>query len=245
MNDGPAYERVTSELREAILNEELTGRLPSLAGLATRYGVTPDVARRAVEVLRGEGLLVTRQGSGTYVRLFQRIVRSSPGRLARTHWGAGKAIQDADTGIRPRTVDVVVGETPAPDYVAEAFGIEPGDPVLTRSRRFVVEQRPVQLALSYLPLDFADTRLAYTDIGAGGTYARLDELGFAPVRFTERLVARAPLPDEVERLELGSSVGAIVVEIVRHAYTASERCVEVNRMVLDASAYALEYDFSA
>lgn len=245
MNDGPAYERVTDELRDAILNEELTGRLPSLAGLATRYGVTTDVARRAVEVLRGEGLLVTRQGSGTYVRLFQRITRSSPGRLARAHWGAGKAIQDADTGIRPRTVDVVVGETPAPAYVADAFGIAPGDPVLTRSRRFVVDARPVQLAMSYLPLDFADTRLAYTDIGAGGTYARLDELGFGPARFTERLVARAPLPDEVERLELGSSAGAIVVEIVRYAYTEAGRCVEVNRMVLDASAYTLEYDFSA
>lgn len=201
--------------------------------------------RRAIEVLRGEGLVVTRHGSGTYARVFQRITRSSPGRLARQHWGAGKAIQDADTGIRPRAVDVIVGETPAPVSIADALGVEPGAPVLYRSRRFVVDGRPVQLATSYLPLDFADTRLAYTDVGPGGTYARLAELGQAPARFTETITARAPMPDEVERLDLGTSLGAVVFEITRQAYTEAGRCIEVNRMVLDASAYQLEHHFAA
>lgn len=244
--DQPAYERLASELRTAILSGELTGRLPSLAGLTQRYDTTPDVARRAVEILRAEGLVVSRQGAGSYVRLFQRIVRSSPDRLAREHRDAGHAIQDIDTGSRPRAVDVVVGEQPAPDHVAEALGVEQGTAVLTRSRRFVVEGRPVQLSTSYLPLDIAaDSRLAYTDVGPGGTYGRLAELGHEPVRFTERLTARAPRPDEVDRLELGSSVGATVIEITRHAYTNAGRCVEVNRMVLDATAYELEYHFTA
>lgn len=243
--DGPAYERVADALREAILAEELNGRLPSLSGLAGRYGTTVDVARRAVDVLRSEGLLVVRQGAGTYVRRFQRITRTSPDRLAHEQWAAGRAIQDADTGVRPRTVDVVVSEEPAPDYIAEALEVDPGDAVLSRTRRFVVDGRPVQLSQSFLPLDFADTRLAYTDIGAGGTYGRLAELGFAPVRFAERLTARAPRPDEVERLDLGSSVGSTVIEITRYAYTEAGRCVEVNRMLLDATAYELVYQFDA
>src|SRR5688572_3948947 len=142
LNDGPAYERVADELRTAIYAEELNGRLPSLAGLADRYAVTVDIARRAVDILRSEGLLITRQGSGTYVRRFQRINRISPSRLAAEQWAAGRAIQDADTGVRPRTVDVIVSEVPAPDYVAEALGIEIGAPVLSRSRRFLVDKRP-------------------------------------------------------------------------------------------------------
>jgi GntR family transcriptional regulator len=44
---------------------------------------------------------------------------------------------------------------------------------------------------------------------------------------------------------LESSVGALVVEITRYAYTDAGRCVEVNRMVLDATAYELEYHFDA
>lgn len=65
------------------------------------------------------------------------------------------------------------------------------------------------------------------------------------MRLTERLTARAPRPDEVERLDLESSVGAIVLELTRCAYTADDRCVEVNRMVLDATANELEYAFTA
>jgi GntR family transcriptional regulator len=242
----PAYEQLAATLRTAILAGELSGRLPSLRGLSIRYGVTIDVARGAIEVLRGEGLVSTRHGAGTYVRRFDRIRRSSPGRLSSTQWGAGRQIQDADTGTRPRTVDVIVDEAPAPDFVADALSVEPGTPVLTRARRFTVEDRCVQLATSFLPLDIVGgTRVAYTDVGPGGIYARLAELGHEPTRFVERLTARAPRPEEVERLGLTSSLGALVVEITRVAYTAQDRCVEVNRMVLDATAYELEYHFSA
>lgn len=246
MSEGPAYERMANELREAILSGELSGRLPSLNSLGEQYDVAPAIARRAVDILRAEGLVShTRQGARPHVRQFTRITRRSPGRLAREQWGGGKPIQDADTGGRARYVDVAVGEAPAPSYVAAALGVDDGVPVLTRTRRFAVDDRPVQLSTSFLPLDFADTRLAYTDVGAGGTYARLAELGHAPARFVEKVTARSPRPDEVERLELASAVGAIVLEIVRYAYTEAGRCVEVNRMVLDATAYDLEYEFAA
>jgi GntR family transcriptional regulator len=42
-----------------------------------------------------------------------------------------------------------------------------------------------------------------------------------------------------------TSVAARVIEIVRFAYTEADRCVEVNRMILDATAYELEYNFPA
>jgi len=239
--EGPAYERLAQQLRTAILAGEMIGRLPSLDALAIQHGITRDIARRAVEILRGEGLVVTHQGKGTYVRVFQRIVRRSPARLAQQHWGTGRKIQDHDTRDRPRTADM-----PAPDYVAEALGIPVREPVLARARRFLVERRPVQLATSYLPLDIVGgTRIAYTDTGPGGVYARLADLGHAPVRFTERVTARAPLPDEVDRLELTTAIGTLVFEIIRYAYTDAGRCVEVNRMVLDATAYELQYDFDA
>jgi len=38
---------------------------------------------------------------------------------------------------------------------------------------------------------------------------------------------------------------ALVIEITRCAYAQAGRCVEVNRMVLDATAYELEYNFEA
>jgi GntR family transcriptional regulator len=238
--------RVADDLRESILAGDLVdgARLPSLTALADRYTATHDVVRQAVGILRDEGLVVTRHGAGTFVRRFAMIVRASPGRLARAQWGSGAAIQDADTGPRPRTVDVVVAEIPAPEVAAAGLNIPAGELVLSRSRRFLVERRPVQLSTSYLPLDLVrGTPVTYTDTGPGGLYARLADLGHAPDRFVERVAARSPRPDERERLSMATRGGA-VFEIIRRAL-AGDRCVEVNVMVLDAAAYELEYAFPA
>jgi GntR family transcriptional regulator len=239
--------RVADALRAEIMSGALPdgAKLPSLSTLATTYGVTVDIARQAVGILRAERLVVTRHGTGAFVSRFPLIVRRSPERLARARWEAGEAIQDADTGPRPRTVDVVVTEVAAPQDVAEALDIPAGAMVLSRSRRFVVDGRPVQLSTSYLPLDLVrGTPITYTDTGPGGVYARLADLGHGPVRFVERIAARAPYPAEREALEMQVG-GALVYEITRAAYDDTGRCVEVNRMILDAAAYELEYAFDA
>jgi GntR family transcriptional regulator len=241
-----AYRRVLGQLRNLILSGDLAegDKLPSIREIVTRYDVTQSVATRAVDALRAEGFAVARHGSGVYVRRFRAIPRSSPGRLSRDRWGAGQDIQAADTQEREHVVDIEVGEVPAPDWVAGPLQIEVDAPVIYRSRRYVVEGRPVQLARSYFPADIVrGSRIVHTDTGPGGSYARLAELGHAPAVFTEYLRCRMPLPDEVERLELPE--GTPVIEITRHALEAGGRCVEVNRMILDSSAYLLDYSFSA
>jgi GntR family transcriptional regulator len=242
----PAYRRVLNELRALILSGELAAgdKLPSVRELAERYGVPTGTAARVIGALRAEGRVISRQGSGVYVREFHEIRRSSPSRLARERWEWGDAIQDADTGRRPRAVDVEVGEEPAPAWVAQALGVEPGTPVVYRRRRFVVDERAVQLATSYFPVDLATgTRIMHTDTGPGGVYARLAEQGYEPVTFTEELRGRMPNPDEVDRLDL--SEGTPVIDITRWAIAADGRCVELNRMILDATAYVLDYTFTA
>lgn len=247
MDKAPGYRHVADDLRSQIRSGTLPAgsRLPSLSQLGEQYGVSGDVARQAIGILRAEGLVETRQGSGSFVRGFALIPRVSPQRLAKAQWGSGHAIQDVDTGRRWRAVDVVVSETPAPADVAEALGIEAGAKVLTRGRRYVVEDRPVQLATSYYVLDMVrGTAITYTDTGSGGAYARLTELGFEPVRFVENVIGRAPDPDEAHALALPKT-GGMVFQITRHAFTQADRCVEVNHMVLDAAAYFLRYHFTA
>lgn len=169
---------------------------------------------------------------------FQPIRRGFPGRMSA--WRDGRALHDADTGQRPRTVEVVIREVTAPQQVTELLATEPGAPLLLRSRRFLVEGRPVQLARSYYPLELVrGTQITEHDTGPGGAYARLAEIGHEPVEFTETLQARMPSPEETDRLELPG--GTPVVAILRAAYAAEGRCVEVTAMVLDGSAYELEY----
>ena len=70
--------------------------------------------------------------------------------------------------------------------------------MLTRSRKFAVEERIVQIATSYIPLDVVARApaVAYTGPGPGGIYARMAEVGMGPQTFPEAIVCRMPSPTE-------------------------------------------------
>lgn len=232
--------RAAETLRQRILDGVYAPgeRFPSTTVIANEFGTDRGTAARILAQLRGEGLLITKPRSGSFVRTFDPNLRSFPSRLAA--WKEGQAIQAADTGAPTRMVDLTVGETAANEVVANGFGIAPGVSVVRRSRRFAMGDKPVQLADSYyLPEMVHSSSIVYTNTGPGGVYARLAELGHAPIRFTERLRARMPYPAETTSLELPG--GTPVVAITRTAYDSEDRCVEVTEMVLDSSAYELEY----
>ncbi|MFC9440554.1 GntR family transcriptional regulator [Nocardia sp. NPDC057030] len=66
----PPYQQVANALRAAILTRKLGPgeQLPSGPQLAERYGVARMTVQQAIRVLRDEGLVVSRKGSGVYVR---------------------------------------------------------------------------------------------------------------------------------------------------------------------------------
>ncbi len=173
------------------------------------------------------------------------IRRRGVQRLAEETWGSGRSIWSSDVGDRVLIVDrIEVGERPAPQWVAEALGLEPGAAVCVRSRRFVLDGKPVQLSTSYLPAELvAGSAITRADSGPGGTYARLAELGHKPVRFREEIRTRMPTAEEAEQLELPS--GTPVVHICRTACAGGGRAVEVCEMTLDSASYVLEYEFDA
>jgi GntR family transcriptional regulator len=241
-----AMREIADLLRSRILDGTYAhdDKIPSVTELMKEYNVSRTTVLRAMYMLRAEGLIRIRHGAGGYVTRFKEIRRVTPTRLAAKDWEAGKAIQDHDTMPRPRSVTIDLGEGPAPDWAAAALGLNAGDTAAFRVRRFLVDNRPVQLSTSYFPAELVrGTRIMFMDTGPGGSYARLEELGHKPVQFKEEIVGRAPLPDEIEQLDL-PTVQPMVLEITREAW-ASSGCVEVNRMVLDATAYVVVNKFTS
>lgn len=55
-------------LRKQIEDGEITDRLPSIMDLVERHQVAPNTVQRALRVLKAEGLIVGRQGRGTFVK---------------------------------------------------------------------------------------------------------------------------------------------------------------------------------
>jgi GntR family transcriptional regulator len=239
--------RIADAIRSKIESGEYpAGELvPSETQLAQEYGVAKMTARSALEVLKAEGLVIAQQGRGTRVREFNPIRRRASTRLSAEVWQAGNSIWSADTaGRRPEVDQMQVEENPAGEHVARALGLTPGEPVCVRSRRHVLDGKPVLISTSYLPAALVSgTPITVPDSGPGGIYARLAELDHAPVRFTEELRSRMPLQAEAAQLELPGNTP--IIQIVRTAYAANGTAVEVNDMTLDASAYVLEYDFDA
>jgi GntR family transcriptional regulator len=66
---GPLYHQINQLMRKRILSGEWTSArtMPNEAELAQEYGVSLGTMRKALELLTNEGLIVRRQGRGTFV----------------------------------------------------------------------------------------------------------------------------------------------------------------------------------
>ncbi|HEY9524519.1 MAG TPA: GntR family transcriptional regulator [Thermopolyspora sp.] len=243
-HEPPIYRRIADRLRGQILSGELRDgdRLPGENAIMSEYGIARATARQALAVLINEGLAVPRRGSGVYVRLFRPIRRHGSRRLSREQWSRGRAIWDADTRGRAYTVDEVrIERIAANDDVARLLDT---DDVWVRRRRYSIDKRPVQLATSHFPADLVEgTAITAPDTGPGGVYARLGDLGYSPVHFTEEVRARMPQPEEGRLLKMPA--GTPVMVVVRTAYTIGGMPVELNEMIMDSASYVLQYDFDA
>src|SRR5260370_42508566 len=93
--------------------------------------------------------------------------------------------------MTPRS-DVEVSRVIPPPAVAQALRLPEGQPnTVMRKRHMYVNDVPVQLAPSYIPLAIAEgTALEQQDSGPGGIISRFAELGHAQVRVTESASVR-------------------------------------------------------
>lgn len=66
----PPYQQVAAQLRASILTKQVQpgDKLASGSKLAAQYGVARMTVQQALRLLRDEGLIVSRQGSGVFVR---------------------------------------------------------------------------------------------------------------------------------------------------------------------------------
>jgi GntR family transcriptional regulator len=248
-DDKPPYRQIASMLRDSIISRQLDagGRLPSEAELIEHFGVARMTVRQAVQELRAEGLVTSEHGRGVFVRPAPPIRRLASNRFARQHHASGKAaftVHAEKSGSAPQVDNITVTLERPDSVVADRLRLTSDDEVVVRSRRYLTDGKPVETATSYIPATFAKgTKIEQTDTGPGCIYARLEEAGHTLARFTEEVAARMPTPEERRALQLPP--GAPVLTVVRTAYDTNDVAVEVCDTVKVASAYLLEYDFSA
>ncbi|MGO4748429.1 GntR family transcriptional regulator [Streptomyces sp. 2MCAF27] len=246
-SDRAVFRQIADRLREAIDKGRFKegDKLPSETELVEHFGVSRMTVRNALALLQQEGLAVSEHGKGVFVRPRPPVRRLASDRFARRHRDQGKSaftVEAEAAGSRPEVDSLEVKEErPSQDIAARL-----GSPrkVLARRRRYLLDGRPVEFATSYLPLDLArDTPIAQPNPGPGGIYARLEEMGHRLDHFDEEIRARMPSPAEVRTLHLAS--GVPVIHLIRTAFDAEGRAVEVCDTVMAADAYVLSYRLPA
>lgn len=241
----PVYLQIAGDYRAEILNGTLPAgaKLPSESELMRQYDVSRIVAKMAIGVLRNEGLIVSHQGKGSFVKEVRRIIRDSRGRYRRDKARNSSPFRrDATDSGQRGDWEYASEEQTASTEIAQRLRIEYGDPVMRTWYRFSANSEPVQLSTSWEPLALTrDTAVMLPEDGAlVGVIARMDHIGQAVDSVVERVTARAAHPDEADSLGLPTQ-GSYVLLIERTHYVG-DRPVETCDIVFPGDRYELTYE---
>ena len=190
LSDRPAYRQVADRLRPPIDSGEWPAghKLPSESELMEQFGVSRVTVRLAVGALRAEGLILTRQGRGSFVRdrnankrisstRYQQDAQFAAGRVGEPAPGFGPGSGDDRSRYR---LERSFREERAGQQVADLLGVTAGEPVLERRYVYYVDERPEQISTSYLAMELVrDTPVSdpSNEPWPGGTVAQLASVG--------------------------------------------------------------------
>lgn len=242
------YVQLADELRTEILGGRWPAGdpLPSETRLAGQRGVSRDVLRAALAILRSEGLITTVHGGSTYVR-DQRPVRLPVSRFSRT-FGPGVPAPwqsaAADSGLVGSVEMVSVSRQPADADTARLLDIAKGDEVIVRRRHMLLgepEPELVQQSDSIIPYAVVKgSKLARRERIPSGIYQALAEVGRIPTTMTEEITARMPTPDESQLLKLAHVIP--VLDIQRVTKDQDGWPIELLKVLSIADRTVLVYD---
>jgi GntR family transcriptional regulator len=244
------YEDIVDELHVSILAGRLGSgeRLPSENELARHYETSRPTVRRALALLKAEGLVTTEQGRGVFVRSKPHVRLLLSGENFRRHRRAGVSgfnAQVAEQGQVPEQRLLEVARVLAPEVVAQRLGIADDGTVVVRRRLFVVNGEPVARCDNYYPAEMADgTALSEPENIEGGAYGLIED-SEGPIRRRLRrsvddLECRMPTPAEVDELQLGA--GVPVVRVLRTVFDSEKVAVEVEETIASADKHRFRYE---
>lgn len=215
-NATPLYIQVANSIREAINGGalEVGGALPSERALSELTGASRVTIRKAIEQLVDEGLLLRRQGSGTYVapRIEQR-----GGELT------GFSADARHRGEAPGSVWIMRSLSAPTAEEAAILGIAPTAQVARLGRVRLADGDPLAIEHAVVPRHLLPELSQVVD----SLYAALELKGNRPVAGTQRL--RASLATSVEAALLSIPEGSEILRIERRTFLADGTPVELTR----------------
>ena len=176
----PLYVQLMDELEASIRNGVYKpgDKIMTETEMAKEYGVSLITVRKAVGSLMEKGLVVRKQGKGTFVTK-PKYSRNMKKLQSFTEMCEQMGVKPGARVLENRLIA-------ADKKVADRLGIEPGSNVVYISRLRLVDGEPVQVEKSYFPLKYAF--LLEEDLNDGSMFECLKEKAGAKVASSEKMI---------------------------------------------------------
>jgi GntR family transcriptional regulator len=227
--DRPLYRQLTDRLRQEVARRRPGERIASEPELAHDLGISRFTVAKAIGALVGEGLLVRRQGKGTFV--------------------AAPPLQRTPVGLRSFTEAVRATGRHASstllDFRAAAWspeaGYPPGEALFLLERLRWVDGQPMALHRSLLAASLVARTGLTRAVAAAADFSLYEFLaanGLPIERGIESLSARRATA--VERGHLRLPMLGVVMVVVRRSFAADGRLLDAVEAVHDSRRYSYQ-----
>jgi len=228
----PLYQQLQRALRDAIENGVIAPQdaLPPERDLAEMLGVSRITVRKAIDELAEEGLLVRKQGSGTFVsnrveKNFAKLTSFSEDMRAR--------------GREPRSVWLTKAAGTVTPEESLTLRSSPGTPVLRFHRIRYADDAP--MAIEYATV--LANCLPSVDAVQSSLYEALEQTGNRPVRALQRLRAVLFTAEQAKLLKAQERDAGLLV--ARVGYLKDGRAVEFSQSYYRGDIYDFVAELSA
>jgi DNA-binding GntR family transcriptional regulator len=235
----PKYLQIAGYIRDQIVRGDLKpgDEVPSEREIATIWKVARPTAARALQTLRVQGLVQSRQGAGTYVRQPQAVPRAREryerARELGTMYSAAESVQFL-------AAEVVV----APGHVIEALQLTSGSQVVRRARLLRAYDRATELSTSWFAGQLAQQapQLLVPQRLRGGTANYLAQItGRDPVYARDQVAARLASTQERQLLELPDPAAVLSYRLT--VYDAHDQPIQFDEAVYPPDHWAFSQEY--
>ena len=237
----PKYLQIAGYIRDQIVRGDLRpgDEVPSERALAAEWKVARPTATKALESLRVQGLVESRQGAGTYVRDTSSAPRAQE-RFARAR-EHGTMYSDAEA-VEFLAAEIV--DDP-PERVRRALRLPEGSPAIRRARLISrLDTGPVELSTSWFAPELAGQapRLLIPERLRGGTQKYLaSATGRTATYARDRVSARLSSEEEARHLRLEPHTAVLVYQL--SAYDAHDAPVQFDEATYPPERWVLHQEY--
>jgi GntR family transcriptional regulator len=237
----PKYLQIAGHIRDQIVRGDLKpgDEISSERALASAWNVARPTATKALETLRVQGLVESRQGSGTYVRGTPAAPRARERYdRARDH---GTMYSDAES---VEFVGTEIVDDP-PEHVREALRLATGSSAIRRAR--VIKRdghEPIELSVSWFAGHLAESApgLLVPERLRGGTCKYIAAMtGQNATYARDRVAARLATDDEAKHLRLTHPAGVLIYQLT--AFDPSDSPVQFDEATYPPERWAFRQEY--